>query len=1011
MRELPSCRKREFEKLQVEIQKRVYTKVSELEICAWRSPEPLPFARRFEGERISLKPGSSWGGLFDCAWFNFKGFPPKGHEKEKLVLLLYVNGELCVCDSKGEPLRGLTCVSSDGDVAIGRFEKRVFPLQRSGKGYGPVDIWADAGCNDLFGNLHDNAAIRDAHIAVCNEELRLLYYDYEVLLNLAKELPQDSARAAQAYEAIDRASLLLREFSASEAKAARRVLAPELAKRNGDLSMSVSAIGHAHIDLAWLWPIRETIRKGARTFSTALANMELYPDYVFGASQPQLFQWIKDNYPGLYKRVKAKVAEGRFEVQGGMWVEADTNMIGGEAMIRQFLYGKRFFKEEFGVDVKSLWLPDVFGYSGALPQVMAKCGIEIFMTQKLSWSLVNKFPHHSFVWRGVDGSSVLAHMLPENSYNSSALPGGVLRNERNNSDKGFCARSLMLFGIGDGGGGPGEEHLERLSRLKNLAGVPAVVQEPAAKFFEKWRADSAKFPEWLGELYLERHQGTLTTQAASKRLNRKIEFALRELEWTAASAFALKGAEYPAARLESLWKEALLYQFHDILPGSSIKRVYDESKARYAAMLSEIEALTEKARASLAGSSSGPVLFNSLPWARSEWLKLGSSWLKAEVPAMGYASVPAKPVKMKTVAKASSKSLENDLLKASFNADGSIASLWDKELEREILAAPANVLNVYYDDGDAWDFSLSYAGRAPRRMKLETSKARVDGPCAILEQRYSLGHSRLLQTIILRSGSKLLEFSCKAVWRECDSMLRASFPVDIFADSANFEIQFGHVARPTHDNTSWDSAKLEVPMHKWADLSQRDYGVALLNDCKYGCKVKGNAIDINLIRSMPHPGSVVFDDSKLKPGEPNHKYGDQCEHEFRYALLPHKGDHVEGGVVRAGYEFNVPLAIFESKSSKKASAAEFLSLVELDSKDIMLEAVKLSEDGKALVLRLYETSKARVPASLRFKFKAKSFEETDMLEGNGRKLALSSDGSLKLVFKPFEIKTLKAVLA
>jgi len=998
--------KKSLDKVQRTILDKIYTKAAELEISAWRTAEPMPFEKRMKGKRLKLKAGDSWGKLFDCAWFNFKGKVPKELAGFKVVLLLDINGEMCVVDAKGEPARGLTNVSSDYDYSLGTPGKRVLPVADPAKGGETIDVWADAGCNDLFGNVRDDGKIRDARIAVCDEQMRLLYYDFEVLHGLAKELGANSARGAQAFEALDKAAKTLREFTAEEAEAARKILAPELAKKNGDVAMKISAIGHSHLDLGWLWPIRETIRKGARTFATALANMELYPDYVFGASQAQLFQWMKDRYPGLYKRVKRKVAEGRFEVQGGMWVEADTNMIGGEAMVRQFLYGKKFFQDEFGVEVRHLWLPDVFGYSGALPQIMKKCGVDIFMTQKLSWSLVNKFPHHSFAWKGIDGSSVLAHMLPEDNYNSPALPWSLAKNEKNNQDKCVSDKSLMLFGIGDGGGGPAEEHLERLSRIKNLAGLPTCVQEPAEKFFKKWSSDAAKFPEWIGELYLERHQGTLTTQAANKRFNRKLELALRELEWTAAMASALGGAKYPAAKIETIWKEVLLYQFHDILPGSSIKRVYDESKARYAEMLKEIESLTKDARAALAKGAKGRLLFNSLSWTRSEWVKAGAGWEKIEIPALGFTAVGASAKAKSFAVSASKRKLENELLKVEFAADGTVSSVWDKELGREAMAGAGNALDVYYDDGDAWDFAMDYANRKPARMKLEASEARTEGPFAILEQSYSIGHSTLKQTIKLSSGSKLLEFSTKATWREKNSMLRTSFPVDVFAENANFEVQFGHISRPTHTNTSWDMAKDEVAAHKWADISQRDYGVALLNDCKYGHKVKGRTLDLDLIRSLPHPGTVTFIEKGLKPGEPNHKYGDQCDHEFSYALLPHKGDHVEGGVVRAAYEFNVKPG--EIKASGDGSCQE-LSTVSVDSPAVVVEAVKASEDGKAVVVRLYEATRASVKTKLSFGFQAASVEETNMLEEAEGKLKLQN-GSVELDFKPFEIKTVKAFL-
>ena len=982
---------------------RIYTKVEELDITAWRTSEPVGFAARTKGEKLSLKIGDSWGGLFDCAWFNFKGRIPRKLAGQPVVLLLDVNGEMCVVDSRGEPVRGLTSVTSEFDRSLGSPAKRVLPLVNVAKGGEAIDIWADAGCNDLFGYHREDGRVREAHIAVCNELFRSLYYDFEVLHGLAKELGTDNARGGQIYDALDRATKTLRDFTAEEAEVAQKILAPELAKRNGDVSLTISAVGHAHIDLGWLWPIRETIRKGARTFATALANMEVYEDYVFGASQAQLFQWMKEYYPSLYKRVKQRVADGRFEVQGGMWVESDTNLIGGESMVRQFLYGKKFFKEEFGVDVKHLWLPDVFGFSGALPQIMSKSGVDILMTMKLSWSRVNKFPHHSFAWKGIDGTTVLAHMLPEGTYNSAALPKSLLGSEKANLDKCVSNRSLTLFGIGDGGGGPGEEHLERLSRMKNLAGLPKCSQEPANRFFKAWRKDAHRFQEWVGELYLERHQGTLTTQAANKRYNRKIEIALRELEWAAAMAHTLKGAAYPGDRIESIWKEVLLYQFHDILPGSSIKRVYDESKARYAILMDEVERLTQDARKALVKGAGGRILFNSLSWPRSEWVKAGTHWANVEVPAMGYTAIAEPEPTASYQVYATRKCLENDCIRVEFAKDGTLSSVWDKAQQREVLSGAGNALDVYADDNDAWDFDMDYSKRKPVRMKLQSSEAKTDGPFAILEQCYAIGHSTLRQTIRVTAGSKLIEFATTATWREKNCMLRTSFPVEVFAENAHFEIQYGHISRATHTNNTWDMAKEEVAAHKWADLSQRDYGVALLNDCKYGHKVKGKTLDLALIRSLPHPGSVVFDESKLKPGEPNHKFGDQCEHEFRYALLPHQGDHVAGGVARAAYEFNIKPG--ELVLSNSGSATEPVSTLALSSSDIVVEAVKISEDGKALIIRLYETTRAKVRCRITFNFPVKSVEEANLLEESQGRLVVKN-AAVDLEFTPFEIKTI-----
>jgi alpha-mannosidase len=995
------------------IGKAIYTTVAPLQITAWRTAEPVPYAQRRSGAELHLKIGDKWGDLFDCAWFNFTGQVPPAAAGQTVVLLLDVNGEMYVADSQGNPLHGLTSGASDFDYSLGSPAKRVVQVSNAAQGGETIDLWCDAGCNDLFGNLKENGTIQEACIAICRVDIRALYYDFEVLLDFLKVLPAESPRAGQVQTALYDAmwGVASGRFSPESIQGGRTVLATVLSRRGGDPDLQITAVGHAHIDLGWLWPIRETKRKGARTFSTALTNMQRYPDYVFGASQPQLFQWIKDEYPTIYEQVKQRVKEGRFEVQGAMWVEADTNVSGGEALVRQVLLGKRFFQQEFGIEIRHLWLPDVFGYSAALPQILKRAGVDIFMTQKMSWNQVNKFPHHSFFWQGLDGTRILASMLPEETYNSPALPRSVVKIEQNYKEKGVSDQALMLFGIGDGGGGPGEEHLERLARLKNLSGLSPVTQAPAAAYFEAWQKDAARFPAWVGELYLERHSGTLTTEARNKKANRRIEQTLRQLEWMAVFA----GTDYPAARLETIWREMLLYQFHDILPGSSIKRVYDESLARYAALQAEVDSLTAGYEAALAAAvntadlGSPAVLFNSLSWERTGWEKVNGAWVRVTVPSLGYQVVDAAVSSTIPPVRATPNQLENDLLRVTFAADGSITSLFDKAAGtgREIIPAgqAGNQLAVYSDAGDAWDFPLDYADQTPQTLTLVSAVPQVDGPRAVLVQTYRYGRSELIQEISLTAGSRCLAFNSRLNWLEPATMLRTSFPVAVHAESATYEIQFGSIQRPTHQNTTWDLARDEVAAHKYVDLSQGDYGLALLNDCKYGHKIKGNRIDLNLLRSAPYPGQRVVEDKDVLPGQPHHGYTDQGEHTFRYALLPHAGNHIAGGVIRAGYEFNIPLRQISATAhpGNQPATGSFLAL---DAPNVIVEAIKKAEDSDAVIIRLYEAAHASARATLRFAMAPNSAEEVNLMEETLQPLSLVGD-CLTLEFAPFEIKTIK----
>lgn len=1062
---LPNMKER-LPGVQDRIKKAIFQIIAPLDMTVYLTPEPVAFMNRTTGKEKKIEIGDSWGGLFECGWFHFTGTVPEDSEvaaagvndigAAESVLLIDINGELCVVDEEGKPVRGLTNVSSEYDYSLGRPGKTVFRFNRTLKAGEKIDLWADAGCNDLFGKYQDSGIVRQAFIAVCNKDLEQLYFDFEVLQELMLYLSEDKARYHSLLHSLNRAANELHLYNNEEARRARDILSKELNKKGGDPSLKINALGHAHIDLAWLWPIRETIRKGARTFSTALRNMERYPDYIFGASQAQLYQWIKEYYPALYEEVKERIREGRWEVQGAMWVEADTNISGGEALIRQVLLGKRFFQEEFGQDIKNLWLPDVFGYTAALPQILKKSGVDYFMTIKLSWSKFNKHPHHTFWWEGLDGSRILAHMPPEGNYNSSAAPRAIVHSEKEFLDKGIGEECLLLFGIGDGGGGPGEEHLERLKREKNLEGLIPVSQGPAQAFFDRIDTEDSLYKTWKGELYLEFHQGTYTSQGRNKRYNRKLELALRELEFAAAWNVLKTGNKkitediYPSGFLDKTWKETLLYQFHDILPGSSIARVYSESLERYENMLLETEAAVKEMYTSLdylQGQQEAAIsesraaadsvrVFNSLSWDREEWLPYNNTWIKAKVPAMGYcvlsveennydtaATTAANAALAATTAAGQSSAegtpailpymgtiledrmgseqntLENESYVVVFSPDGFIESIYDKEEKREVIATgeAANKLVIYEDQGDAWDFPIYYDEIPGEALILMECKVYREGPKLIRQNHFRTvsGESHMVQKVILTEGSRRIDFVTQADWKESAKMLRTSFPVNVRAQEATCEIQFGNIKRPTHRNTSWDMAKYEVSAHKWVDMSQGDYGVALLNDCKYGHKLKDNVIDLNLLRSTAYPDTAA----------------DKGRHEFTYSLYPHRGDYMEGRVVRAGYELNVPLQVFAADCPMIAEAE---SLVSVEAENVIIEAVKKCEESGDLILRLYECHGRGVKTRINLAFEAEDIQLVDLMEKETSQAGLAKDTvsgkSCTLEFKPFEINTLKVSL-
>ncbi len=750
-------------------------------------------------------------------------------------------------------------------------------------------------------------------------------------------------------------------------------------KKGGDPSLQFIALSHSHIDLAWLWPIRETRRKGGRTFANVLRMMDQYDDFMFGASQPQLYEWISEDYPDIMRQVRERIKEGRWEVQGGMWVESDTNVPSGESLVRQFLYGKRYFLKEFGQEIRNLWMPDVFGYSGALPQIMKKAGVDYFMTTKLAFNEFTRFPHHTFLWEGIDGTRVLTHMLPEGTYNGPMTPRSIKHAERNYQERGICEEGLILYGVGDGGGGPGEEHIERMHRMRNLDGLCPMKHGFAQDLFERLDEHRDRYDVYKGELYFERHQGTYTTQCKNKWFNRKLEFAFHNLEFLLAM---LRPDDYPAQEPEKMWKEFLLYQFHDILPGSSINRVYDESVAGYQKIADRLEEMTREACAQL---GDGPVAVNALSWDRSDLVQAGGRTMKVSAPALSAQAAVLEEVDVSAL-RAEGLTLENEALRVRFSEDGSIASVYSKTLGRETLreGTAGNRLSVWDDQGDCWDIPLEYRYLKPQYFTLTGQEARIEDGMAVMEQVYTFGDSTVRQKVCLEAGKPYVDFRTFADWREDRRMLRTAFDVDILADNAAYEIQFGYIRRPVNDNNIYEMAKFEVCGHKWADLSQSDCGVALLNDCKYGYRVKDSVMELDLLRAQNFPGVGA----------------DRGTHEFRYALYPHAGDTGNSDVARIGYEYNNPLRVLPGGGGHDGSA---MFRVE---GGLFLDTVKRAEEQDGTVLRFYEPFGAEGVARVKL---ARPYGEAvycDLLE-RGEAPAEVQQDELVLPFKPFELITVK----
>ncbi|HAS83476.1 MAG TPA: alpha-mannosidase [Verrucomicrobia bacterium] len=980
----------------------IYTTVGELAITAWLSKEPVPFAARCTGENKSFKVGDVWGELWDCGWFFIEGKVPAAAQGRGLVMRLDVSGEACVFDNEGRPIRGLTNVHSRNVETLGRFGKTIYHLSDPAQAGEPVGIWVETGCNDLFGHFSSNGKILMAELAVVNPRVRSLFYDFAVLHELLRSVSKDEQRYHALLGALSDVAYNLTDLTDSQVDRALARLRPELEKTGSECTFGFSAVGHAHIDLAWLWPIRETIRKGCRTFATVDYLMNRYPEYKFTCSQPQLYEWMKEYYPDLYGRIKKRVAEGRWECQGAMWVESDLHAPSGESLVRQFLYGKRFFREEFGKDMEICFLPDAFGFTAALPQIMRKSGVKFFFTQKLNWAKVFSYPFDTFNWRGIDGSEVLSHCPPFWHYSSSATPKAFKTLEERFTEKRHETECVVLFGCGDGGGGAGMEHLEALRREKNLAGIPPVRQEFVVDFFHRQEQQKENFHTWTGPLDLDKHTGCLTSQARTKRNNRKIEIALSRLEFLTVLAGLASDYETPRKALLRIWKRVLLNQFHDILPGSSISRVYTEADTAYADAFREVESLTDAALVALVkgigtnGMTAPAIAVNTLSWPRLEWVKTDTGWHRLSLPPAGYAVFDGTPEDgLLAVAEAElvagENTIENAVVRVTFTPEGRIASVYDKQNDIESVdpAQPANDLLIYADSGDAWDFPTDYRRFPTSRFALESCEIKRDGPTLRRRMHYSWGRSSLIQDVELTAGSRRVDFVTHVDWQERGRMLRTAFPVNVVMGDAHGEIQFGHVRRETHANRIENFTDFDVAAQKWMDISRRNYGAAVLNDCKYGYRVRENVIDLCLLRSPSNPAPDA----------------DAGHHDFTYAFFPHAGDHVTGGVIRAGYELNVPPFVRPLAHVPAPRPEEGRSVVSMDTENVILETVKYAEDSDAVILRLYEAHGKRTRTRLRTSVPIKQVMRTNLLEEPELELPCTQD-EIRFEIGPFEIITL-----
>jgi alpha-mannosidase len=1027
---------------------KIYQETAPVTIAAHALPgEPVPPAEAIAADYTPFEPGTAWGRAWSTLWLHVTGTVPADWAQDEtsaceLIVDLGFDGggpgfaaEAQVWTPDGTPVKAINPFNRYLSVRPGEqidyyLECAANPNVDPTGWFAPTDRgeWDSAGDEPLY-VLHElQLARRDVRVWNLNE-------DFRALTGLMKQLPEDSQRRAEILRALETAcDTADPDDMPGTADAARAVLRPVLERPAASSALTVHATGHAHIDSAWLWPVRETIRKCARTFSNAVTLMDEDPEFTFSVSSAQQYAWVKDRYPELFERIKEKVAEGRFVPVGGMWVESDTNMPGSEAMARQFVAGKRFFLENFGVETTETWLPDSFGYSAALPQIASLAGQPNFLTQKVSWNQINDFPHHSFNWEGLDGTSVFTHFPPADTYNGSLTQEELAYFERNFKDKGRASMGMDLFGWGDGGGGPTREMIAAGRRAADLEGSPKVEFSTPERFFEAARADYPDAPTWNGELYLELHRGTYSSQIATKQGNRRSEHVLHEAEFLASVAAVRAGYEYPYDTLEALWHDALLLQFHDILPGSAIAWVHRDTERNHASIQARAEQIIADATAALAGAASADaagteetVLLNTAPVARDGVAAYSAG---AVAPAAEGVSVAREGEQV---------TLDNGVLRAVLDGSGEIVSLVDRASGREAIApgAAGATLQLHRDTPNAWDsWDIDeFYRHVVRDLSTPTGvEVSEDGggvrvaytyTTAVAEGDETSGvtgaGSTIVKTFVLRPGDESLGIETDLDWHERKKALKLGFGLDVRAAAMSSEVQFGHVDRPIPVNTSWDFARWETCAHRWVHLAEGDYGVAIANDSTYGHDVLRTVREadggttttarLTLIRSAEYP------DPKAEEGQ----------YSLKVAIRPGAGIREAVG---EGYRINLPRREVPAQVAQLASAPVSVQ----GAPSVLVETVKLAEDRSGdLVLRLYESEGLRARATVRLDGSvapagtAGAIAPVDLLErpfeadaaqylsaispagadGAGSDAAGAAGAAVELAFRPYEIKTLR----
>lgn len=954
----------------------VYTKAKDFEISFALSKEPVPFDKRLDLTYSPIAVGQRWGKeVFDCAWFHLHASVKDLKQKNNLYIAFDINGEALLFDRNGNPLKGFTNGSSTFDRGLGEPKKAFYPLDKSFiDEEGNVDLYFDCGFNDLFGNIQNDGKIEFAYLAYKDVQTEDISYDYSVLLDLLTGMDRKSPFFKKMYDGLIEVRDLYWYNTKDKYVKAKKITSSLLGIKSKSKFTAI-CVGHSHLDLAWLWPVRESKRKAVRTISNVLYLMKKYPEFHFVISQPQQLIWIKENAPLLFKDVVKYEKAGRIELVGGAFVESDTNLVSEEELSRQMLYGQKFYQENFGHYSSILWLPDTFGYSGSLPQIMKLSNQQYFMTTKISWNTVNKFPYHNFIWEGIDGSKVITHFPPEGTYNSGISPKSLRTFANNIKDEKTYDKGLVVYGIGDGAGGPGDEHLERIKREHSLCDLPKAEIDSAENFFKGLKKDK-ELPIHQGELYLENHQGTYTSQSEIKRYNRYLGEKVKAIESFLASKDIHDEDEVIK---KEIYPKILLFEFHDILPGSAISRVYQETLKEYKEIDKKLDNILTKHLPSYNQSyKEGDTIYNHLSYPVNECYKFNDSYYQINIEPFQSSS---KFLKYPLEKEIKGGKITTKNFKISFDSKGGyLTSIIDQKTKKEILNGYGNKLRVFRDHGDAWNILPSYRNQDEVLMKLESRKINKYGPLYEINSFYSLNKSTVSETILIDDESSLIRFHDEIDWQDNGYMLHSAFKTNIKAKEATCDIQFGNIKRSRKNDTGIEKAQFEVCAQNYVDISDKNYGISLINNVKSGYFIKDDNLELNLIRSTNYPC----------------QNGDIGKTSCSYAIYLHDSDMITAKVDQVANIFNSFFIISEKADSRNIPYS-------FKNDDIEVSCFKPRYDSKpGYILRLYERNGAGTVLNLDLDgYRIKQIDEVNLLED-----VLKENLPKRIRFKPFEVKTL-----